>query len=201
MWPDDESEYCFQRYKSERSDMRNRKIKRLAMSALVMVTVVAIANAQQGPPKPAAEMSQLASFEGTWTCKGKSFDTPMGPAGPLSSTAVIRKDLGGHFQTGTIKGTMPNMPPFEGRFNVTYDTGTKEFVMLWVDNMGGRAESKSRGWKGDALVYEGQGRMGGQTMGSRDTFTKTGATSLKHTWDVQMDGKWMPAGEETCTKK
>ena len=96
---------------------------------------------------------------------------------------------------------MPNQPPFEGRFFETYDVGTKQFVLMWVDNMGLRAESKSSGWKGDTMSYEGEGRMGGQSMKSRDTFTKSGAAGMKHTWEMQVNGKWMPAGEETCTKK
>jgi hypothetical protein len=38
-------------------------------------------------------------------------------------------------------------------------------------------------------------------MKSRDTFTKTGPMAMKHTWEMEANGKWMPAGEETCTKK
>jgi len=178
-----------------------RRITSLAAVSLVTVAFAGAGWAQQGPPKPAPEMAQLAYFEGMWTCNGKSFETPMGPAGTMKSTADIRKELNGHFQSGTIKGSMANMPPFEGRFHATYDTGMKQFVMLWVDNMGGRAESTSSGWKGDTLSYEGEGHMGGQTMKSRDTFTKSGPTSMKHAWEMQIDGKWMPAGEETCTKK
>jgi hypothetical protein len=43
--------------------------------------------------------------------------------------------------------------------------------------------------------------MGTQTMKVRDTFTKGGAGSMKHTWEMQVNGKWIPAGEETCSKK
>ena len=64
-------------------------------------------------------MSQLTFMEGSWSCDGKAHDIGMGPGGPMKSTAVIRKDLGGFFQTGTIKGTIPtsrhskagSMPP------------------------------------------------------------------------------------------
>lgn len=177
-----------------------REITRLAAVALVTAAFAAVGSAQQGPPKPAPEMAQIAYFEGSWTCDGKMFETPMGPAGSMTSTADIRKELNGHFQSGTIKGSAANMPPFEGRFHVTYDAGMKQYVMLWVDNMGGWSQSTSTGWKGDVMVYEGEGHMGGQTMKSRDTFTKSGAASMKHSWEMQMDGKWMPAGEETCTK-
>ena len=173
-----------------------------SLLAVAIVTAFAVSgSAQQGPPKPAAEMDQIAFFEGSWSCKGKTFETPMGPAGEMTSTVDIRKELNGHFQGGTVKGTMPNQPPFEGRLHVTYDSGMKQFVMLWVDNMGGWAQSMSPGWKGDTFVYEGEGHMGGQTMKSRDTFTRSGTGSMKHTWAMQMNGKWVTAGEETCTKK
>lgn len=181
--------------------MRKRSIFGVAAAALWTASFAVSASAQQGPPKPAPEMSQIAYFEGTWTCEGKTFESPMGPAGAMKSTAVVRKDLGGHFQTGSIKGTGANMPPFEGTFHMTYDTGLKQFVMLWVDNMGGWAQNMSSGWKGDTMIYEGEGHMGGQTMKGRDTFTKTGATAMKHTWEMQVNGKWTPAGEETCKKK
>ena len=172
-------------------------------AALILATsaFTSIATAQQGPPKPPAEMSQLAFMEGNWSCEGKMFQTPMSPAGAMTSTADIRRDLGGHFQTGTIKGTSASMPPFEGRFHTTYDPGMKQFVMLWVDNMGGWAQNMSHGWKGDTMVYEGDSHMGGQTMKSRDTFTRSGTGTMKHAWEMQISGKWVAAGEETCTKK
>lgn len=181
--------------------MPRLSIRSWAAAALLLAPFAAAGSGQEGPSKPAPEMAQIAYFEGMWTCEGKTFQTPMGPAGAMKGSADIRKALNGHFQSGTIKGSIPNMPPFEGRFHTTYDTGMKQFVMLWVDNMGGRAQSMSSGWKGDTMMYEGEGHMGGQTMKSRDTFTKNGPTAMKHTWEVQVDGKWMPAGEETCRKK
>jgi hypothetical protein len=182
--------------------MRISSITRLTAVALVSVSFAAVGSAQQqGPPKPAPEMAQMTYFEGSWTCSGKMLESPMGPAGSMTSTAQIRKDLNGHFQTGTIKGTMANMPPFEGRFHLTYDSGAKQFVMMWVDNMGGWSQSATSGWNGDSLVYEGETHMAGQTVKTRDTFTKSGAGSMKHSWEAQMNGKWMPLGEETCRKK
>ncbi|MDQ3349618.1 MAG: DUF1579 domain-containing protein [Acidobacteriota bacterium] len=173
----------------------------LAVAGVLAVSFAAAGSTQQGPQKPAAEMSQLAYFDGTWTCSGKMFESPMGPAGDMTGDVVVRKDLNGHFQAGTIKGTSPTMPPFEGRFHATYDAGMKQFVMMWVDNMGGWSQTTSSGWKGDVFVYEGDSHMGGQTMKSRDTFTKSGAAGMKHMWEAQVNGKWMPVGEETCTKK
>lgn len=173
----------------------------LAAAGVLAAAFAAVGSAQQGPPKPAPEMAQIAYFEGSWACSGKMFASPMGPAGDMKGSVEVRKDLDGHFQTGVVKGTSPTMPPFEGRFQATYDAGMKQFVMLWVDNMGGWSQTAASGWKGDSLVYEGDSHMAGQTMKSRDTFTKTGATAMKHLWEAEMNGKWMTLGEETCNKK
>lgn len=172
-----------------------------SMLVFVAALIPAAAVTAQEAPKPAPEMSQLAFFEGSWTCQGKMMETPMGPAGTASSTAEVRRDLKGHYQTGTIKGTMANMPPFEGRFATTYDTAKKQFVMFWIDDMGAWSQSTSNGWKGDDMVYEGTMSMGGQSMKARDTFSKSGPTGMKHGSSVEMGGKWMPVFEENCTKK
>jgi uncharacterized protein DUF1579 len=178
----------------------------MQISAVTAAAVLMLAapQAQQAPPmpKPAPEMTQLDFFKGSWTCEGKTNASPMGPAGKFTSTANIQNNLGGFWQSGTIKGTMPNMPAMEGMFHATYDPSAKQFVMLWVDNMGGSARSTSSGWQQDSMIYEGDMSMPGQKPAKgRDTFTKSGATTMKHSWEVQMDGKWTPLGEETCTKK
>jgi hypothetical protein len=59
----------------------------LVAVGLVTASFVAVGSAQQGPPKPAPEMSEIAYFEGSWSCDGKSFESPMGPAGTMKSTA------------------------------------------------------------------------------------------------------------------
>jgi hypothetical protein len=175
---------------------RRSRIVSLAV-ALCLSTVVVCA---QEAPKPAPELSQIAFFEGSWSCTGKMNESPFGPAGSMTSTADVKKDLGGFFQSGVIKGSMPKMPPFEGRFHVTYNPAAKQFVMFWVDSMGGWAMNTSPGWKGDVMVYEGDSHMGAQSFRSRDTFTR-GAGTMKHAWEAQVGGKWMPIGEESCKKK
>lgn len=178
-----------------------RSMSALALAfALVFVAATAAAQPPQ-MPTPAAEMSQLAFFEGTWSCEGKMNETPFGPASTMTSTAEIHKDLGGFWQSGVIKGSAPKMPPFEGRFHVTYDPGAKNFVMMWLDSMGMHARSTSSGWKGDTMVYEGDSHGMGQTIKTRDTFTKAGPAAMKHTWEMQMGGKWISGGEESCKKK
>lgn len=175
--------------------------KRTLFSALPAAVLLQAGILAQEMPKPAPEMSQLAYFEGSWSCQGKISESPMGPAGEIQSTAEIKRDLNGFWQTGMIKGTMTNMPPMEGRFHATYDPGAKQFLMLWVDNMGGWSQSRSDGWKGDTIVYEGESHMGPEKMRMRDTFVRSDTGTMKHTWEAEMNGKWTNLGEETCKKK
>ena len=177
--------------------MRRRNVfGALAAAVLLQAGILA-----QDMPKPAPEMSQMAFFEGSWTCQGKAHESPLGPAGEMQSTADIRRDLGGFWQTGTIKGTMKGMPPFEGRFSATWDPAAKQFVMLWVDSMGAWAQNRSSGWKGETAVFDGETHMGPQKFRTRDTFTRSGTGAMKHTWEAELKGKWTPIGEESCTKK
>jgi hypothetical protein len=95
---------------------------------------------------------------------------------------------------------MPGMPTMEGTFHTTYDPVAKRYVMLWVDNMGGWAQIGSAGWEGDAMTYSGETFMSGQKMTTRDVFTKAADGSFKHKAEMQMDGKWVTMGEETCRR-
>ena len=151
-------------------------------------------------PKPAAEMAQLKFFDGSWSCEGTMQPSPFGPGGKMKSSVTSKTDLGGFWQSGTVKGTMAGMPPFEGHFNMTYDPGGKQFAMMWVDNMGAWTHSTAPGWQGEKIVFAGDSFMNGQKVPSRDTFAKATDGSMKHQWEMQIDGKWMPMGDETCRK-
>lgn len=181
--------------------MRKRTFGALSAAVLLQAGILAQDTPKQEMPKPAPEMSQIEFFEGSWTCQGKINQSPMGPAGEMQSTADIKRELGGFWQAGAITATMQGMPPMEGRFHATYDPASKQFVMMWVDSMGGWAQSTSSGWQGDTIVYEGDSHMGPHVMRSRDTFTRADPATMKHTWEAQMDGKWMPLGDETCKKR
>jgi hypothetical protein len=151
-------------------------------------------------PKPPAEMAQLKFFDGNWTCEGTAPDSPMGPGGKMRSSVRSQQDLGGFWQTGTVRATMAGGPSVEGRFHLTYDAGPKQYVMLWVDSMGAYSHQTASGWEGDTIVFTGDAAMGGKRMRSRDTFVKTGDGSFKHSAEMQMDGNWTPTFEETCRK-
>jgi uncharacterized protein DUF1579 len=152
-------------------------------------------------PKPPAEMANLKFFDGSWSCAGEGVMEPGGPTMKMDSSVQSTTGLGGFWQTGTVKGSpMGGMPPFEGMFHMTWDPAAKQYLMLWVDNMGGRSESRSPGWSGDTLVFTGDGQMGDQKMGMRDTFTRKADGSMSHVGDMQVNGKWVKMMDETCRK-
>jgi hypothetical protein len=168
--------------------------------ATILVVGVSPARAQHPMPKPAPEMAALKVFDGSWTCEGYVPAGPMGPGGKTKGTVKSGTDLGGFWQSGIVKSSMANMPEFEGEFHMTYDAANKNYVMLWVDNMGGWARATSSGWQSDTILFTGDSFMGGKRLGSRDTFVKSSDGSLMHKAALQMDGKWASMGDETCKK-
>ena len=158
------------------------------------------AKADMAMPKPAPEMAQLKFFDGNWTCAGTMSASPFGPAGKNTSTVRAHSDLGGFWESGVVKGTSPGMPPFEGMFHMTWDPGAKHHVMFWVDNTGGWAQSTAPGWEGDTIVFSGDSYMGGKKFTTRDNFAKAAGGAMKHTSEMQADGKWTQTFEETCHK-
>ena len=179
-----------------------------AAAALAAVAPAAFAQADKkaekpmmAPPKPAAEMSNLKFFDGSWTCSGEGAMEPGGAMMKMETSVMSHSDLGGFWQSGTVKGKpMAGMPAFEGMFHMTYDPAAKGYLMMWVDNMGGRSEERSSGWAGDSIVFTGESAMGMEKMGSRDTFKKNADGSMVHTGEMQAGGQWVKMMEETCRK-
>lgn len=169
--------------------------------AAAFAAAVPAAFAQMAPPKPAAEMANLKFFDGNWTCSGEGVMEPGGAKMKMDSTVASHTDLGGHWQSGTVKGKpMGGMPAFEGMFHMTWDAASKGYLMMWVDNMGGRSEARSTGWAGEKIVFAGEGYMGADKMGMRDTFVKNADGSMGHVSEMQANGQWMKMMEETCKK-
>lgn len=152
-------------------------------------------------PRPAAEMATLKFFDGSWKCSGQGAMEPGGPMMKMDSSVTSHTDLGGFWQSGTVKGAaMAGMPPMEGMFHMTWDAAAKQYVMFWVDNMGGWSQSRTPGWAGDSIVFTGEGQMGENKMGMRDTFTKKADGSMGHVGEMQANGQWTKMMEETCRK-
>jgi hypothetical protein len=190
--------------------MSTRSIAGLLATLALVVAPAAGSNAQEkkaqkpagtmAVPKPPAEMSNLVFFAGHWTCSGEGAMEPGGPMMKMTSTVTSNADLGGFWQSGAVKGTTVGMPPFHGMFHMTYDPGAKDYVMLWVDDMGGWSQMRSPGWQGDKIVFTGESTMGGKRMTARDTFTKGAGGSLVHLGEMQAGSGYTKMVEETCRK-
>ena len=61
---------------------------------------------------------------------------------------------------------MGGKPAMEGMFHMTYDPGPKEYVLLWVDNMGAYSKENSSGWEGDKIVFSDDNRQLRETRDS-----------------------------------
>jgi hypothetical protein len=84
-------------------------------------------------PGPMHEM--MAGSVGEW----KSINTFwMDPAGePMVSEGTVKFEmiLGGRYMKSTHKGMVMGMP-FTGIMLEAYDNATKEFIAIWIDNLG-----------------------------------------------------------------
>ncbi|HUK12062.1 MAG TPA: DUF1579 family protein [Thermoanaerobaculaceae bacterium] len=156
--------------------------------------------AASGPPSPPAEMAQLKPFAGQWSCTGKMEATPFGPAHKSITRVIAHSDLGGFWISGRVTETKTaeSPMPIAGMFHETWDPGNKQFLMLWVDNMGGWSQETSTGWNGDTIVFSGDGFGGGQKMGERDSFTRKSDGEFLHTMELNLNGQWTALGQETC---
>jgi hypothetical protein len=166
--------------------------------AAVLAPCVLLQAAPDAAVKPPAEMANLEWFAGNWTCEGKAEASVLGPGGKVSGTVKSHTDLGGFWQSGVVKSSMGTMA-VEGMFHMTYNPAAKHYVLIFLDSMGAYGQETSMGWQGDKMVFSGPMAMGGQEMTVRDTFTKM-SKSMRHDWEGQFDGNWVPMGTETCQR-
>ena len=162
----------------------------------------ALSQAPAGPPKPSPELAQLAFFAGDWACKGKAEASPFGPAHATQARVRINKEIGGFWYVGRYEEKKTAENPYPVIFQLTegYDGTGKTFVLDCFDNFGSHCHQTAAGWQGDKLVYSGESTGSGPATPVRDTFAKTGAASLEHTGEMQIEGKWMTIDHETCTR-
>jgi hypothetical protein len=187
--------------------MKARSIKvALLAAALAAVPCMAVLAAEKkadkpmAHPKPASEMANLKFFDGSWSCSGEGVMEPGGPMMKMTSSVKSHSDLGGFWQSGMVKGGPTGMPPFEGMFHMTWDPAAKQYLMLWVDNMGGWSQMRSSGWEGDKIVFTGDSQMGTMKMRARDTFTRKGDGTMTHMSEGEVGGNWSKMMDETCRK-
>lgn len=153
--------------------------------------------------KPDSMVRQLDFLAGNWQCTGIAYANPMMPEHATRADVTAKWGMDGYWLPFTYaeKKTAENPTPFMVTGFMGYDAQRKQFVMSGVDNMGGYSTGSSSGWNGNTLTFSGPWHMAAMTATSRDTFTKKSEREFTHTGEIEMDGKWVKVGEETCTRK
>jgi hypothetical protein len=84
---------------------------------------------------PGEMHEMLASGVGEWNTKSTFWMNPGGDPMVSEGTTTVEMILGGRYQKSTTTSEMMGMP-FEGISITAFDNATKEFINMWIDNMG-----------------------------------------------------------------
>src|SRR5262245_51167298 len=116
-------------------------------------------------PKPGPEHKILASMEGTWTAKVKSW---FGPGEPKESTGtMVRKMImDGRYLQETFKGEFLGTK-FEGMGIVAYDVNKKKYVTSWIDNMTTGISMMQGSYDADSKTLTSLGEEDNPAMGGK----------------------------------
>ena len=156
-------------------------------------------SAPAAPPKAPVEMDQLKPlFEGRFECKGKTFTSQFSPEHATRSTITGTPELDGFWYVvqSVEKKTAVNPTPYKFRVAMGYDTASKKFVSIGIDNAGGHWLQSADTVSADKTIFTGTYTLNGTDYNLRDTNMPTG-----HVGEFQVGGDWKKIDEETCTKK
>lgn len=161
-----------------------------------------VANAVPVAPKPAAELDQMKVLEGTWRCDGRAPAGPGGPEHAYKSTWKFKRDLDNFWWAAEYQQLKAknNPAPMKARGYMTYDPGSKGFVMLGVDNMGGTSSETTPGWTGDSVTLAGDASQGGRKIPFREVITKNGEREFTWRGEMKVGSDWVTLGEDRCKK-
>jgi hypothetical protein len=167
----------------------------VSSAALALSLLLALQANPASAPRPPAELAQLRTFVGTWTCDGKSPALQGAPERRVRATVKIGPDLDGFWYS--VRYEEAEAGGLRGQAYWGYDAAQKHFVETAIDNAGGVGSSTSPGWQADRFVWTGDVVLDGARTGVRDTFQKRGPEIL-HSSEAEIDGKWTVVLQETC---
>jgi hypothetical protein len=152
--------------------------------------------------KPALELEQMKVLEGSWRCDGRAPATPSGPEHAYRSTWKFKRDLDNFWWAAEYQQVKAkaNPAPLKARGFLTYDSVTKAFTMMGVDNAGGSTHEISSGWNGDVVTLAGDANLGGKKVPFREVITKKGDREFTWRGEMKVGGDWMTLGEDRCRK-
>ena len=125
---------------------------------------------------PGTSHMEFAKMVGNWKTIVTVYDAQSGEQNKSEGSATYEMVLGGRYLKSTFKGNMTGMP-FEGMGLDGYDNATKDYISIWIDNMGtgimymkGKYDDDSK-----TIVYFGNvvNPMTGKEEKSKTVFKKT----------------------------
>jgi Protein of unknown function (DUF1579) len=163
---------------------------------LSAAAMIALSFGCSGGACAAAEVTQLAFFEGTWKCTGTiSGCSPAGSCTTAGSTHIERA-VDGNWLHVVGDETVQGSPGATLHFALYlgYDAHRKTFVALGV-GPGVYGTQYSKGWVNDTFVLSADRYL------ARDTFVRKGADEFEHTAHVQAKDKtWRKIQDEDCRR-
>jgi hypothetical protein len=105
---------------------------------------------------PGTAHQSFAKMVGNWKAIVTVFDAQSGEQNKSEGSAAYEMVLGGKYLKSTFKGIVMGMP-YEGMGLDAYDNATKEYISIWIDNMGTGVMYMKGKWDDDSksFIYTG----------------------------------------------
>lgn len=163
-----------------------------------MLAIVGITRAQE-PPKPGPEHKKIEFFAGKWNVTGTNKASPMGPAGPFTSTDTCEMFEGGFALVCRSEGKGP-MGPSKAVAIMSYDTGKKTYVYHAVESNSPAFTAFGNTTNG-TWNWTAEQKMGTNTMKSKVTIKQTGPNGYDFILEMAVDnGPFQQVVEAKATR-
>ena len=161
---------------------------RHAALALVLSGCATTAPARLQPPAP------LVFFTGCWHASAEDPSTKQ----RFTLRYCVEPALAGAFSFGRGVSTELGL---EVHDVWGVDALTGEVTRTLFDSNGTQGQVRSKGWDGDTLVLEGEGRGRDGATRVRETIVRSGPDAFRATWEAFVDGRWAAYSVETLTRE
>jgi hypothetical protein len=125
---------------------------------------------------PGTAHLEFGKMVGNWKAIVTVFDAQAVEQNKSEGSAVYEMVLGGKYLKSTFKGSMMGMP-YEGIGLDAYDNASKEYISIWIDNMGTGVMYMKGKWDDDSksFIYTGDvvNPMTGKEEKSKNVLKKT----------------------------
>ena len=173
-----------------------------SMVVLLLLSSVSLIIAQQGDQQeamkkwmeymtPGTPHQALAKMVGNWKAIVTMYQAS-GEQNKSEGTASYEMVLGGRYLKSTFKGNMMGMP-FEGMGLDAYDNATKDYISIWVDNMGTGLMYMKGKWDDDSktIIYMGNtvNPLSGKEEKNKTVFKKIDDDHMLMTSYIYADDK------------